>query len=226
MSDMVFLTPSKNYPFLQLQQDIIRKLFPESLSIVVDTTTKWPIKWWDWIKLARESGKKYYTHIDEDCFLLDRQQVINTAQLLNTYDLIGPPDGDVPYRRDMNSVAMNSFFMMGRVDSLQDIKDVLKVKGLKFDPSTHPVRANVTHKGSKPNFEPYYGFFWHLLNNNKRFKYLDVRLDERFSSSNPRLDSDSPDICMHMWYSRVWHQRAHQARYNAAKIHLQQLHQL
>lgn len=223
MSDMVFLVPSTKYPFLQLQQDIIHKLFPESLTVVVDTETRWPAKWFDWIKLACESGKKYYTHIDEDCFLLDKQQVVNTSQLLKMYDLIGIPDGDVPYRSNFNNVAMNSFFMMGRVDNLLDI-DVLKVRQLRFDPETHPVRANVVHKGSEPNFEPYYCFFWHLLNNNKRFKYLDVRVDKRFRSSNVRLDNNSPDICMHMWYSRMWDK--HRERYNAAKTFLQQHHQL
>lgn len=221
---MVFLVPSRIcYPFLELQQNIIHKMFPESMSIVVSTSTKWPMKWYDWIELARESGKKYYTHIDEDCFLIDKQQVINTAQLLNTYDLIGTPDSDVPYREDVNNVAMNSFFMMGRVDSLQDI-NVPEVRKLRFNPEIHASRANVVYKGSKPDFEPYYGFFWHLLNNNKRFKYLDVRFDERFRSSNPRLGSNYSDICMHLWYSRVW--RQHEDRYNAAKEYLQQLHQL
>lgn len=223
MSDMVFLVPSKRYPYLQLQQDVIHKLFPESLSIVVDSNTRWPMKWYDWIKLACESGKKYYIHIDEDCFLLDRQQIVNTAQLLGVYDLIGTPDGEVHCRYDINNVAINSFFMMGRVDSLLDI-NVSKIHQLRFDPEVHPARANVIHRGSKPNHEPYYGFFWHLLNNNKRFKYLDVKPGKIPITSYVRLDNSSPDMCMHLWFSRDW--RKHKERYNAAEKFLHKYHQI
>lgn len=223
MSNMVFVTPSRRYDWLDLQQSIITKLFPESESIVIDTNTSWPMKWFDWIDRVRASNKQYYTHLDEDCFLLNKQQIVQTAQMLHEHDLIGTSDGRVPYRCSTNNVAMNSFFMMGRVDSLGDhTPEHLRL--LRFDQQTHATRAGVVYVGEHPNHEPYYGFFWDMLNRHKRFKYLDVWKHEHFASSNVRINNHSPDMCMHMWYSRNW--RQHQDRYHAAVAHLRELHNL
>ena len=60
--------------------------------------------------------------------------------------------------------------------------------------------------GSNFNFqqEPYYAFLWKLKELGYKFNYLYPHFDERFKSTNPRISPDSPDIGIHMWYTRQW----------------------
>ena len=224
MRDVVFLTPAMNTPWLELQQSIINKLFPESLNVVVDTNTKWWIKWFDWIPLAKQSGKKYYVHIDEDCFLLEKSQLIMAINMLEQgYDLIGTPDADAPYR-GCNNIAMNSFMMIGRVESLENMGGAIQIHNTPFDQQRHSKLVGKEYVGDPRHFEPYYGFFWHLLNEDRKFKYLHVFLDDRFDCSTVSMDSESDPICMHMWYCRQW--QRHAKRYAAASEYLKHVHQL
>jgi hypothetical protein len=43
-----------------------------------------------------------------------------------------------------------------------------------------------------------------LREEGKKFYYLYPQFDERFKSTNPRIDSNSGDIAIHMWYARTW----------------------
>ena len=60
--------------------------------------------------------------------------------------------------------------------------------------------------GENPSYEqePYYALLWKLKEGGKKFYYLYPHFDEGFKSTNPRIDSDSPDIAIHMWYTRTW----------------------
>lgn len=37
-----------------------------------------------------------------------------------------------------------------------------------------------------------------------KFDYIYPYFDDRFKSTNPRLEKDSDDIGIHMWYTRNW----------------------
>jgi hypothetical protein len=60
--------------------------------------------------------------------------------------------------------------------------------------------------GENPSYEqePYYALLWKLKEAGKKFYYLYPHFDERFKSTNPRIDSGSKDIAIHMWYTRFW----------------------
>ncbi len=45
---------------------------------------------------------------------------------------------------------------------------------------------------------------WKLKENNLKFKYLYPHFDESFKSTNPRINENSKDIGIHMWYTRQY----------------------
>lgn len=227
-SSICFVTTSLKSKWLDYQQKNISKIFPESKRIVVDGSNDWPRAWFYWIAQVADLSDqyKYYIHIDDDCFLLSRERLLEVVSLFEEgkCDLCGPPDGTHKYR-GANPVAMNSFLMMGRVD---DIKKLVSsgrynLKTLQF--GYHPVNGWLNSTGLKfkeeykvgwkpicdeggmtfaQDYEPYYLFMWWMKEMGVRFSYLYPSFDERFKSTNPRLTKDSEDIAIHMWYSRVW----------------------
>ena len=54
------------------------------------------------------------------------------------------------------------------------------------------------------NWEPYYPFFFSLLDNGFKIHYLYPHFDQELKATVPRIDKDSGDLCTHMWYSRSW----------------------
>ena len=50
--------------------------------------------------------------------------------------------------------------------------------------------------------EPYYTFLCALKDAGCKFDYLFPNFDDRFKSTNPRVEEDSNDIGIHMWYTR------------------------
>ena len=67
---------------------------------------------------------------------------------------------------------------------------------------------------------------WMLIERGKKFYYLYPHFDERFKSTNPRISKDSPDIAVHMWYTRFWssdmdvHGMPNSARYEKVEEYL------
>jgi hypothetical protein len=45
---------------------------------------------------------------------------------------------------------------------------------------------------------------WMLKEAGRKFYYLYPHFDDRFKSTNPRIEKDSKDIAIHMWYTRQW----------------------
>ena len=93
--DIVFVTTSLFTKWLEYQQKILKTLFPNSQIIVTDGRKNWPVSWFYWIDKVKKTKKKYYIHIDEDCFLTSKTELLKAVEALETrkIDLLGCSDG-------------------------------------------------------------------------------------------------------------------------------------
>lgn len=223
--DIIFVTTTLYTECLELQQHIIKNLFPESECVTIDGSNlkQWPNSFFYWMEDVRKSDAKYFIHIDEDCFIIDREEIIKTLVLLEErYDIIGCPDGYHP-PRPVNPIVINPFLMFGKTSIIKemDIDMVNLTYKLDFDKYkyTWTNSANLKFKHSyKDTFfyphkiigdfifqdgkEPYYGFFWYLKDKYYNFGYLYPHFDTNLKSTNPRIVESSSDMAIHMWESR------------------------
>jgi len=227
--DIVFVTTTLYTKWLGYQKRIIKELFPDSHHIIVDGRNNWPNSWFYWIDEVKKCDQKYYIHIDEDFFITSKDELLKVIEKMDSesIDLIGCPDG-YHHFRGANPVAINTFLMFGRVDDIKRINTDLKNMRFNltsFDGSTYSwqnsygIRFKESYKSDfnyqfdkqgGSNFinehEPYYAFLWTMKELGCKFDYLFPYFDERFKSTNARLTTDSPDIGIHMWYTRNWHE--------------------
>lgn len=222
-SEIVFVTTTILSKWMSIQANIIKKLFPNSEHIIVDGCSNWPYSWFYWINEIKKSDKKYYIHIDEDFFITDRQELLNVIKKMddNKIDIIGCSDGYHEYR-GANPVAINSFLMFGRVNDIKRINiDFNQIKfgfdnknsylnnfNLKYNDNYKKDFSYSFKISGNSNFEieqePYYAFLWCMKELGCKFDYLYPFFDKRFMSTNPRLNENSNDIGIHMWYTRCW----------------------
>ncbi len=220
--DILFITPTIWTKWLDHSKRIVAEIFPESEHLVVDGTKRWPYDWFNWIELIKDKPQRWVVHIDEDCFLRSREQLV---RLIDTMEkegttLAAVSDGYHHYR-GANAVAVNSFFMVVRTDHINELNiklSELKIGyssggwtnhlGLRFDPTKHALDFEYPHEimenGSNTNIEqePYYMLLWMLKEKGRKFRYLYPKFDDYLKSTNPRIDAESPDIAVHMWYAR------------------------
>ena len=222
--DIVFATTTLFSDCLEVQRNIIKNMFPNSQHILIDgrDTVKWPNSMFYWINLVKETDAKYFILIDEDCFLTDKEEILKTISLLNEYDFIGCPDGYHP-ARTANPIVINPFLLFGRIDKLRlcqyDMSGLqyrtrftynnyswwnsanIKYKHLYKDNFNYPHQmiGNHTFEDGK---EPYYPFFWHLLDLGMKFGYLFPHFDKELKSTNPKINEESNEMAIHIWESR------------------------
>jgi hypothetical protein len=221
--DIIFITTTLYSKWLNYSQTFIKKYFPESEIMLIDGRNNWPYAWFYWMEKIKESKCKWFVHIDEDCFLTGRQELVNLISKMETEDitLSAVSDGYHHYR-GANPVAINSFFMVGNIKHINDLNFTLEGlnfwlepsgwknnKGIIYDEAKHKKYFVYPHEiTSGENYdyeqEPYYMFLWMLKESERKFYYLYPHFDERFKSTNPRIDKDSNDIAIHMWYTRSW----------------------
>ena len=233
--EIVFVTNSLYTKWMTYQSDIIKKLFPDSDHIVINGSTvefrsNWPNSWFYWIDEVKKSDKKYYIHIDEDFFITSKDELLKAVNKFedNSIDLMGCSDG-YHHFRGANPVAINTFFMIGRISDIKKL-DNDRLRNAKysltsFDGSSYSWQDSLGIKFKESyksdfnypfeqqggsNFindhEPYYAFLWVMKDMGCKFDYLYPHFDERFKSTNPRIDSNSEDIGIHMWFTRSWYE--------------------
>ena len=222
--DIIFVTTTLQSKWLNYQREIIKDLFPGSFHVVIDGRTNWPYAWFYWMDEIKEIPGKWFIHIDEDCFIESKEEILRMIEKMDSegYTLSAVSDAYHHYR-GANKIAINSFFMIGNKKDFMEVdfnySDITfnltdlgwrNNKGILFDPSRHSSNFNYPHEimgnGENPSYEqePYYALLWKLKEGGKKFYYLYPHFDERFKSTNPRIDSNSPDIAIHMWYTRGW----------------------
>ena len=241
--DLVFVTTTLNTKWLAHQARLLEDAFPGVRRIVVDGGSDWPNSWFYWIEEVKKTDAKYYVHVDEDFFLESADELKKCLDILENgeADLVGPPDGYHHYR-GANPVAINTFLMIGRVEHLRKVD----LRGIRFGWSqngwmnsfglsykeSYSKDFHYPHRqqgGSNFGFEqePYYAFLWAMKEVGCRFAYLYPHFDERFKSTNPRIDEGSADIGIHMWYTRQWnsqedvHGMTNQQRYAEVERYLE-----
>ena len=218
-NEIVFITTSLYTKWLKYQQNILRTNFPSSDILVVDGRSGWPRCWFKWIDAVTKTDKKYYVHIDEDFFLTSKTELMRAISKMerDNIGLYGCADGYNKYRRG-NPIALNSFLMIGKVEYLRNIKDLKSIGYSHRDGwvNTLGIKMREEHKrdfdykfeimgGSNFDieYEAYYAFFWELKDQGCKFEYMYPYFDDRFKSINPRLEENSDDIGIHMWYTRT-----------------------
>lgn len=221
-NEIVFVTTTLYTKWLAYQSSIIKRMFPKSSILLIDgrESSAWPNSWFYWIDEVKKLNAKYYIHIDEDFFILNKEEIIKVIQKLesNEADLIGCPDGYHQYR-GANPVAMNTLILFGKTEHLKSIS----FKEIRFQYSQNGWMNNMNlhykedykkdfnynftiNGGSNLTFEqePYYAFLWAMKELNLKFEYLYPSFNEEFKTTNPRITELSPDMGIHMWYTRQW----------------------
>jgi hypothetical protein len=244
--DILFVTTTLYTKWLGYQKQLIKKHFPESEHIVVDGRNNWPYAWFHWLNPLKNTSAKWFVHLDEDCFLNSREELLKLIQKMEDegITLSAVSDGYHHYR-GANPVAINSFFMVGNVDHFNDLNfDTREVtfehnvdgwrnnKGIIYNADRHRSDFVYPHEimenGENCSYEqePYYMILWMLKEKGRKFNYLYPHFDERFKSTNPRVNKDSDDIAIHMWYTRQWessmvvHDTPNSFRYNAVEEYI------
>jgi len=246
--EIIFVTTTLGTKWLDKQRKIIKGFFPDSDHLIISGNENWPYSWFYWIDELKNRKAKWFVHIDEDCFLTDKNLLIELIEKMDNegYSLSAVSDGYHHYR-GANSVAINSFFMVGKVDdivsldfNLKEVEFWMEGKGWKnnldiyYDEEKHGFDFNYPHEimenDSDRSYEqePYYALLWMLKERGKKFYYLYPHFDQRFKSTNPRIDKDSKDIAIHMWYTRFWdspmmvHNLPNHIRYSNLDAHLKE----
>ena len=222
--DILFVTTTVFSKWLDYQKRCIKKLFPDSEIMTVDGTKDWPYAWFFWLENLKDRKEKWFVHIDEDCFLTNRQELERLINIMEekNFTLSAVSDAYHHYR-GANPVAINSFFMVGKTDHFQALDFTLggikfwhenngwrNSLGILYDEKKHRKDFEYPHEkignGENCNYEqePYYMILWMLKEAGRKFNYLYPYFDERFMSTNPRISKNSPDLGIHMWYTRTW----------------------
>ena len=224
--DIAFATTTLYTECLPLQQSLIERLFPGSEKILIDgrDISQWPSSMFMWIEKAKESRAKWTIHLDEDCFIVDRESIEEAIAKMESegIDMLGCPDG-YHAARPCNPIAINPFFMICRTDSLRRLEHdfskmshMLEMKmgtfrwknseGISFRHSYKDLFCYPHEKNEMFSFvdgkEPYYSLFWHALDIGLKLAYLYPHFDRNLLTTNPMLSQGGAEMALHMWESR------------------------
>jgi hypothetical protein len=211
---IVFFTTSTFSDIQETQSKCIKKFFPDSDHILIDGRRGWFNIWYEWLNISYKYSADWYIHIDEDCFITSRDEIINLIQFMidTNIDISGPPDGHFEYRSG-NHMALNSFFMiMNRkcIDAWFNRKYVPQFKKewieeYPYEKKNHSHYEWEMEFGSsgkplgliwKPETEPYYDFMWVLKESEIKFHYMEPSLGD-LQTTNLLNNS-----IIHMWHQR------------------------
>ncbi|MFT3738851.1 MAG: hypothetical protein QM786_08835 [Breznakibacter sp.] len=234
--DILFLTPTIGSIWLFYQQYLIKKQFPQSQKILINGNHRWNFAlgqkcvWYDfiWEAIRHKTTHKYFVHIDEDCFITNKQGIIECIERIEYLNasLIGPTDNMYPIR-GANPNALNSFFMIGKISDLETIWNNFDIN-LQFKDLNLRLSNVPTHEIET---EPYYNFFWNYLLKSYKIEHISAGYFEKYNSTTLHLNNGEP-FCHHMWYTRYWYRKmkfvtlTHRERYMILKKDLDKTHQL
>lgn len=213
MAKVLVVTTSMGTKWESYSQILIKEKVPEWDRIIVDGRKNWTPT--GFISNIINQDVDYIFHIDEDCFVGSRDQLLELINIFeNDHKLVaaGVPDGG-HYYRDHNPAALNLFFVLFRMDAL---KEAWSKKNywtqLKFQEkySENVKRQRTNLDASRINWdegEPYYPLFWSLLEAGGNFLYLGDELHRSRWSTRVLSPSGEP-IAEHLWYLRQWFSHA------------------
>jgi hypothetical protein len=208
-SDILFITPTFGTRWLFYQQYLIEHFFPGSKRVLVDGNMNWDFEkglkclWYDFTRIALKNKNrfKYFIHIDEDCFITNGQGIIEAIRLLETgnFDLVGPADV-IPRIRNFNPKALNSFFMIGKIKSLERVMAGYEID-LSFDEINE--QLNIPIEEFRKEYEPYYDFFWNYYKKGFAIGNINTSFDDNLKCTG-LLARNGQIFGYHMWFTRTW----------------------
>jgi hypothetical protein len=223
--DIIFVTDTIFTKWIGYQKKIINNFFPGSRHVIIDGTKRWPECWFDWIDIVKSSGCKWYIHIEEDCFIEDKDSILEAIEKMEKEEIavMGTADGYQPYRGG-NPLTMTPFFLIGRTLDLQDIDINLKDLTFRMKPDgTWSNSLGIEYKDSysegfsypyekigndgkmgKGDIEPFYALFWKIHEKKKKLHYFYPNFGDDLKSLNPSLSKGSTPMVVHMFYTRMW----------------------
>jgi hypothetical protein len=207
---LLFITTSLGTKWESYSQALIARGYPAQKRVVIDGTGKWsPMMF---LSAALEEDSDYTIHIDEDCFLYDPNQLDELISYLESNEEVvfaGVPDGG-HYYREHNPYACNLFFVVFKTKAIRQI--------LKANPNWSSCRFQESYRDAESldfskldrarisfdDYEPYYPFFWAILDSGKKIHYLDQRLNRDLFSTDVYVNGAKEPMARHMWYLRSW----------------------
>lgn len=210
-----FFTNSTHSDIQEVQSNCIKKFFPECKQHLIDGRVGWFLTWYKWLDDFKDDDSEWFIHVDEDCFITSREEIIKTIEKMQTegYDIAGPPDGHCSYR-GANHMALNQFFMIVNkkcIDTWNNRTDIPQFKEEwieeypfeKTGGSHYEYNMEFGSSGKplgeiwKPFTEPYYDFMWVLKEAGCKFLYLEPLFDKEFQTTNLMNGT-----IYHMWHQR------------------------
>lgn len=202
--DITFITNTLFSVWLRKCKELVSGHFPESKHVIIDCTVNWPSAWFNFLDYLPTMQSKYFALIDEDCYILNKNEVLQAVQTLEQENatLIGAPD-DFYTIRNFNGIALNPFFMIGdRERLLNAISRVPNWTRLKYKKEyLKTTKLPSTYSPPEPNYEVFYCLFWAILEAGEKLCYLQP-VNSFDSSTTVCLESGRPGMCIHAWYSR------------------------
>lgn len=164
------------------------------------------------ISKFKNLGVDWLVMADEDVIFSQPERVFSIIEKMNheNYTVCGVRDGGVIKHRNHNPHVINTFFSILNLKSVLEIwnkKEVLKnqytLKGEFKD------NLNLLYESDETSlFEPYYCFYFWLRRNNKKFLFLDAKM-ESDDLANTVLFQNAP-ILLHTWYARNYNKDTEQ----------------
>ncbi|NMC62789.1 MAG: hypothetical protein GYA55_06430 [SAR324 cluster bacterium] len=155
---------------------------------------------------------KWLINIDEDVFLWDFERVLRLKEFMEkgNYACCGMPDGAVFQDRRHNPLATNAFFNILHLERLKSKFSIEDVKNSKCTDSLESLAPKHLYRNSNfafDEFEPYYRFFFWMLQKGFPILYLDALPWARDPISTLLLDHLGEPMLIHLWYARNFNEQ-------------------
>lgn len=201
LESILFLTTTIGTRWVFYQQFLLKKFFPNAKRVLIDGNVRWDFNkelkcvWYDFIFIALKNKKKYkyFIHIDEDCFITNPNGIKEVIEYMDRegIDLMGPSEV-IKRIRGENPYALNSFFMIGKIETLEKVMREYQIN-LKF--SSLNLECDIDEY--KKEYEPYYDFFWNYYKKGYKISFLSTDFDEEYRCTS-LLDNKGTPFGFHM----------------------------
>ena len=236
--DILFVTTSMVNKWSVYSQELVKKNFPNSEHLIIDGRRGWWQVWFEWIKHLPNKKQKYFIHLDDDAFIIDKNEILKLVNLIDEkeYSISGIPDGH-NHIRGSNPVSINPFFMVGNREHLlnswdwnidhkfddkwiSEFKEEYEKGFLEDIYIDDKLKHKMSHEFCDLSFNPwggdiFYPLFWSILKKGYRIKYLYPNYGGNIlESTNPSIEKGGVEFLIHMWYTRECDREPHLSRYN------------
>jgi hypothetical protein len=235
--DILFVTTSLNNKWADYSRRLVKNNFSESEHLIIDGRYGWWQIWFKWLDLIKYKNQKYVIHLDDDAFIINKDEIIKLVNILDRdgYSVAGIPDGH-NHIRGTNPVSINPFFMVvnrehiinswdGNINRRFNREWIEKYRNeyesgfLEDIYIDNQLKHKMSHEFCDLTFSPwkgdiFYPLFWSILENGHKIKYLYPNYGgPKLESTNPSIEKGGIEFLIHMWFTREWESPNHINRY-------------